>query len=522
MPAVSEAVPDTTPPQSGGRSFVSNVLWNWVGAIANIAAGLFLQPYIIRQLGSTRYGIWALVFSTLDYLRMFDLGFRAAIVNYTARYRARDDYSSLNRMLSSAAVYFGSLGLGICVFVVFFSARFPALFKVPAEYAADSVFLARVVGVSVAIGLFSALFSGMLEAFQRFDLLNRAYVSVMMIRMAGSILLLYLGYGLVELGLLYLATQLAERLWNIRNVLQLVPQLRLRIGEASTQTLRSMFGYSFSSFLLNNAMLAGNQAPLVMIGYMSSAASVGFFSLPFRLVNYAGDVIPRVGSVTTSKIAELDERNAKSVKQFTEVINRYCYTLFLPLTVFFLVYGYPLLARLVAADFAARSAPVLPLIAIVVAVTTAGMFNTQATLVGQARHRIYAYGLTLEVICLVGALAWSIPRYGIVGAAWSILTVMTFSRGLVPAALFCRYNECSLAKFLWFIYAGPTFTAIPVALLAFILRGSLLPGRNWPELIAAGAVIATVFLAAAFYTCVLPEHRRHAIHLISARLRRFI
>ena len=89
MPAVSEAVPDTTPPQSGGRSFVSNVLWNWVGAIANIAAGLFLQPYIIRQLGSTRYGIWALVFSTLDYLRMFDLGFRAAIVNYTARYRAR-------------------------------------------------------------------------------------------------------------------------------------------------------------------------------------------------------------------------------------------------------------------------------------------------------------------------------------------------------------------------------------------------------------------------------------------------
>ena len=93
----------------------------------------------------------------------------------------------------------------------------------------------------------------------------------------------------------------------------------------------------------------GNQAPLVMIGYMSSAASVGFFSLPFRLVNYAGDVIPRVGSVTTSKIAELDERNATSVRQFTEVINRYCYTLFLPLTIFFLVYGYSLLARLVAA-----------------------------------------------------------------------------------------------------------------------------------------------------------------------------
>ena len=133
-----------------------------------------------------------------------------------------------------------------------------------------------------------------------------------------------------------------------------------------------MFGYSFSSFLLNNAMLAGNQAPLVMIGYMSSAASVGFFSLPFRLVNYAGDVIPRVGSVTTSKIAELDERNAKSVKQFTEVINRYCYTLFLPLTVFFPRVWVSASGPPRCRDFAARSAPVLPLIAIVVAVTTAG------------------------------------------------------------------------------------------------------------------------------------------------------
>src|SRR3954454_18882416 len=149
MPAVSEAVSETISPKSGGKSFVSNVLWNWFGAVANICAGLCLQPYIIRQLGSTRYGIWALVFSTLDYLRLFDLGFRASIVNYTARFRAREDYESLNRLLSSAAVYFGSLGVGICAFAVFFGAHFPTLFKVPPEYASDSVSLARVVGISV-------------------------------------------------------------------------------------------------------------------------------------------------------------------------------------------------------------------------------------------------------------------------------------------------------------------------------------------------------------------------------------
>ena len=39
-----------------------------------------------------------------------------------------------------------------------------------------------------------------LEAFQRFDLINRAYIANLTVRAIGSLALLFSGYGLVPLG----------------------------------------------------------------------------------------------------------------------------------------------------------------------------------------------------------------------------------------------------------------------------------------------------------------------------------
>jgi O-antigen/teichoic acid export membrane protein len=513
----SASPPQQAPAGGSGRHFITNVLWNWLGAISTIGAGILLQPYIIRQLGAARYGIWALVFSTLDYLRLFDFGLRSSIVNFTARCRARHDYERLNDVLSTAAVYFGFLAAAIIAFSLSFCQVFPSLFKVPDSYRADAVALAAIVGVSVAIGLFSSVFTGVLEAFQRFDLVNHAYTAALFARMAGSVALLYFGYGLVELGALALLCQIGERVWNIRSVWRIVPEIHLRPSRASFSTLRTLTGYSFSSFLVSNAILISNQSPLVLIGYFSSAASVGFFSLPYRLVMYIGDIVPRVGTVTASKVAELDEHgHTGQLQSLAVLINRYCYMLFMPLAIFLLIFGHELLSRLVNPEFAESSAGVLPLVTILVTITIAGMFNTVATLVGQGRHRLYAWGVTAEIAVYIAALAWSIPRYGIMGAAWSSLCVLTLSRGLMPAWIFCRQNGCSLPSFLASIYAAPTLTAVPAAAIGVLLEATYLSGGSWPELITAGAIIAGVYYSLALFTCVSAGHR-HGIRVLAER-----
>jgi O-antigen/teichoic acid export membrane protein len=282
-----------------------------------------------------------------------------------------------------------------------------------------------------------------------------------------------------------------------------------------------MTGYSFSSFLVSNAILISNQSPLVLIGYFASAASVGFFSLPYRLVMYIGDIVPRVGTVTASRVAELDEHgHTGQLQSLTVLINRYCYMLFLPLAIFLLIFGHELLARLVNPEFAAHSAAVLPLVTILVTITIAGMFNTVATLIGQGRHRLYAWGLTVELVVYIAALVWSVPRYGVVGAAWSSLCVLTLSRGLLPAWIFCRQTAYSLASFLSSIYAAPTLTTLPAAAAGILLKRTYLPGRSWAELIVAGGIIACIYYALALFTCLSAEHRHRVRRLIGQQLLR--
>jgi O-antigen/teichoic acid export membrane protein len=264
-----------------------------------------------------------------------------------------------------------------------------------------------------------------------------------------------------------------------------------------------------------------NQSPLVLIGYFASAASVGFFSLPYRLVMYIGDIVPRVGTVTASRVAELDEHgHTGQLQSLTVLVNRYCYMLFLPLAIFLLIFGHELLARLVNPEFAAHSAGVLPLITILVTITIAGMFNTVATLIGQGRHRLYAWGVTAELLVYIAALAWSIPRYGVMGAAWSSLCVLTLSRGLMPAWIFCRQNAFSLSSFLTSIYAAPTLTALPAAVIGVLLNGTYLSGGTWPELILAGAIIAGVYYALALFTCLSDEHRHGIRRLVKQQFHR--
>jgi O-antigen/teichoic acid export membrane protein len=43
---------------------------------------------VIHHLGDERYGIWAQVFSLVDYYGLVDFGFRSAVVKYAAHFRA--------------------------------------------------------------------------------------------------------------------------------------------------------------------------------------------------------------------------------------------------------------------------------------------------------------------------------------------------------------------------------------------------------------------------------------------------
>ena len=106
------------------------MLWNWIGVALNIAIGLLLSPYIMRKLESERYGIWVLVFSLVEYLWFFDLGFNTSVTQFVAKYRARNEPDQINRVINTGLVYFCAVAVVFALATLLVAWRGVDLFEI--------------------------------------------------------------------------------------------------------------------------------------------------------------------------------------------------------------------------------------------------------------------------------------------------------------------------------------------------------------------------------------------------------
>jgi O-antigen/teichoic acid export membrane protein len=512
--------PGQEDPGRHSRRFFTNVLWSWLGVAVNLFIGLILSPYIIRTLGEERYGIWALVFALLDYFWFFDLGLNTAIVNFAARFEARHEPERMNQVVNTGMAYFAVVSAVLGVAAVFLSRNVEHFFRVSAEHRDEFARLLLIVGVNWALLRVLHIFISCLDGLQRFDLTSRVWVCVLLMRSVGSVVLLKLGYGLVEMGIVSAAAQSLGYILNFLNFRHVFPELRLSRVYVKLAMMKEMAVYGIHSFLANSANLLLNQGAPVMIGYFLPPAFVGYYTLPSRLLQYAVDGVSRVGNVTRSNAAALEAAGrADSILMLGIYSNRYCFALFTPLTVFLLIYGRELIGRWINPVYALHSAPLLPVLAPAIALVMAGQFNSSAILFGINKHRGYARAMMLEAAGSVVGMAVVIPRFGILGAAWVTAVLMILSRGLYTPLLVCRSLKFPWLSYMREIYLRPVATAIPVAALAYLGKSQGLYGRTWPQLIAAGAFIAVSFYLAAYFTTVEPGHRRAFLNLIPGRRR---
>jgi O-antigen/teichoic acid export membrane protein len=513
-----QAVEQPTSDQRRGERFVVNLLWNWMGVAAGLFTGLLLSPYLIKKLGPEAYGIWALSFALVEYYGFLDLGFRSATVKYVAHYWALDEPVAMSQIVNTALVYAGLISAGIFTVIFVSSGYLHYFFKVPPEYLHSFRILILLISLSWCLGFVLGIFGAGLEAIQRFDLYSKANVTATVLRASGTAVLLYFGYGLIAIGVLVVFTQCLGYLLFYIFFRRTAPAYEPSLRHASLATLRKMGSFGIHTFLINVSNLFLNQSPPMLIGHFFATAFVGYFQLPMRLIQYTAEAVGRIGIITNANAAELQARgDSRILSKLAIYANRYSLTLFMPLALALWVYPDRLFV-LWAPSMASHSAPLLPVLLTGYMIAVVAEFSSGMLLQGLGRHQWIARGTLAEAIAVVALLIFALPRYGIMGAAWITAGCMVLNRGLFAPWLVSREMKFSFAGFLNSIYTRPVLSAIPAALLACTLRFTILPGRSWLQLFAAGAMVATVYFAVAFFLCLPAEHRSRVRGLVMDRL----
>jgi O-antigen/teichoic acid export membrane protein len=220
------------------------------------------------------------------------------------------------------------------------------------------------------------------------------------------------------------------------------------------------------------------------------------------------EAVSRIGMVTRSSAAELEASGRREdVLKLGIYSNRYSFTLFVPFVLVLLVYGRELIQLWVGAEFAANSAPLLPILAVSMAVALAGQYNSSSLLFGLSKHGPYGRGLLVEAVINVTGMIVVIPKFGILGAAVVASVSMLLVRGLYTPWLVCRALDFGFVAYVRSIYLRAILTAIPILAMAYICKLNWIPGNTWPELIAGSCGIGLLYMGSAFFTCIEPEHR---------------
>ncbi len=382
---------------------------NYGGRVVTLAVWFVLTPIIYSHLGSTNYGLWALVASFVAYGNLADLGIASAIVKYVAEYRAHGDSETASELVATALWLYSGLAVAVVVVGVILAPLVPHVIDVSARERSTASWLVVITAVGVAVQLPSNCAISVLRGLNRFDLIN-LIVSLAMVALASSIIvILTLGGGVLAITAVVIPLTMLwipPTIWLIHRT---APDLRFGFRGARRSHARRVMLFSSALFGIQVAQVLKLQSDEIVIGASLPVRNVSPYSVARKLSSLPGQLTDQFVFVLLPLASRLHaEGDASLLREIYLSGMRVTLALFSIVGTALIIFARPFLLAWVPA--AASSADIVVLLT-VAALLEALMSPVSQALQGMSRHRplvVFALGsaaLNLALsIALVGPL----------------------------------------------------------------------------------------------------------------------
>ena len=404
-----------------GSQLTKNWGLNMAGQVLPLITALIAMPFIVRGLGPERFGVLSIVWAVLGSLVLFDLGLSRSTTKFVAECLGRGEEQKFPSLFWTALwsqVLIGIVGALLMAAVVpYLEDRY---LKLSPSNAAETKLSFLILAVSFPVVLGGNSIRGVLEAVQRFDVVNYVKIPTYICMFLLPAIVLPLGLSLPAIVLLLVVSRLAAGLVYLAVCLRMFPSLR-RNYSLDYKLLGPLLTYggwvSISNFLAPLLVYADR----FVVGSVLGMSYVSYYTAPQEAIS-RGSVLP--GALTTAlfpALATLDASGGRD--RVLELCVRAIKSLLLimtPALLIICVFAHQLLQLWLGADFAARSSGVLQIFCVGVLVNSIA-FVPFVLLQGLGRPDVTGKIHLLELPIYAAALAILLPRMGLAGAAlaWS-------------------------------------------------------------------------------------------------------
>lgn len=183
---------------TSGRLLARNTIWNILGQIVPMIVGIVTIPIIIRGLGVERFGVLSLAWVVVGYFSLFDLGIGRALTKFVADKLGADEEHAIPSLAWTALILMLLLGIAGSVITAALSPWLVhRLLKVSEALQYETLRGFYLLAASIPLVTTTAGLRGILEALQRFRVVNAIRIPMSIFSFVAPLLVLPFSHSLV-------------------------------------------------------------------------------------------------------------------------------------------------------------------------------------------------------------------------------------------------------------------------------------------------------------------------------------
>lgn len=274
------------------RQFAKGVGFSWLATLATVTYSLLSVPIALRYLSVEEFGLFVLVIQIAAYFALFELGMSAATARFLVDYKDDPNEGSYGSVVQTGSWVFATQALIVLIAGLLIAPSLVRIVGVPEGFAEVAVFLVRCLAFTSALTMSFRIYSAILYANKRLDLIHAINGANMLLGLALLVAILGAGGGLAGLAWLFFIQAIfgiALMVWCCHR-LRLLPE-KGNWGSPSKTRFRELFAFGKDVFIVNisNQILEASQLLIITrtMGLTSAAVwsvSTKLFMLVYQLV----------------------------------------------------------------------------------------------------------------------------------------------------------------------------------------------------------------------------------------------
>lgn len=426
----------------------AGALLSYVNLAISCIIPLLYTPLMLRILGQSEYGLYSLSNSVISYLTMINFGMGSAVIRYVAKARVEGGKEQVEKIVGLFATIYIILALLViivgCILTVFADTWFAQ------GLTQDEIDRLRVLMVimslSTAVSFPVSVYSSLAVAYEKY-IFRRVFDMVATIASPVlNLVVLFMGKGSIGMALVGLFIQIAYTPIFIGYCTKKL-NIHPRFKNLPFNMLRDIWSFSAFVFLSTIVDMLYWSTDKVLIGALMGSASVAIYNVGGVFTSMLQQMSSAISNVFTPRVTMMVVKDATS-KELSDLLIRIGRLQYL--IVSFILSGYIVFGRIFIHFWSgdayqdAYVVALLTMIPLAIPLIQNIAFNI---ILAQKKHQFRSIIYTVIAVINVITTYFTIPRFGIIGAAACTALSFVLGNGLIMNVYYYRVTRLNIPLF---------------------------------------------------------------------------